>query len=347
MKALVKFGQQPGNVELRDVPTPEIGPHDVLLRTASVGLCGWDIEMWQHKMATPVKVPVIQGHEFCGTVEAVGDNVKDFRQGDRVVSETAAEICGSCPECRTGNYHLCADRKGFGYGTDGAFTDYVRVAERCLHRLPDNVPFNHACLTEPACVAYNALVINSDVRPGEPVLIIGPGPIGLFSLQVAKACGAGPIVIVGTPKDTVRFEAARALGADRIIDVGAEDAAQAVSEMTEGRGVPLVVDAAGNEKALALAIDAVARRGQITKIGWGPDPINLSLDPLLSKSARLQGTFSHTWPTWEAVIAMISQGTIQMPPVISHTVCLDDWLPTFEAIHECQGIKAVFEIDKE
>ncbi len=341
MRALVKFGNKDGEVEIREVPVPGIGPEDVLLETRAVGVCGWDIEMWRHKMANPVTVPVIQGHEFCGVVKKLGAEVKDFKEGDRVVSETSAVVCGRCPQCLTGDYHLCGERKGFGYGVDGAFTDLVKVPRRCLHRLPEEVSFEHACLTEPGCVAYQSLVVLSDIRPGLPVLIIGPGPIGLFSLQIAKASGAGPIYIAGIDKDEPRFKVAKELGADVIINVMKDDARKIIADATRGQGGPLVVDAAGNEQALKLAVDTVARQGQITKIGWGPGPVNFSLDPLLSKAVRLQGTFSHNWTTWEAVIAMIRQGSLKMEPMISHRIGLDQWKETFTAIEEGEGVKAV------
>lgn len=341
LRALVKYGNRDGEVEIREVPVPRIGPEDVLVEVRAVGVCGWDIEMWRHTMANPVTVPVIQGHEFCGVVREIGASVVGFSPGDRVVVETAAEICGRCPQCRTGSYHLCPGRKGFGYGVDGAFTDYVRVPQRCLHRIPEGIPFDHACLTEPACVAYQAVVALSRPRPGTPVLIIGPGPIGLFCLQMARLCGAGPLLVAGTARSAQRFEVARRLGADTLINVSTEDARQAITNLTAGQGVPLVLDAAGNESALALALHAVARGGQITKVGWGPQPVNLSLDPLLSKAARLQGTFSHNWPTWEAVLALMARGQIQMEPLISHRITLDQWRETFHAIEESRGVKAV------
>jgi len=341
MKALVKYGNNPGEVEIREVGVPQIGPDDVLLEVKAAGICGWDIEMWQHKMANPVTVPVIQGHEFSGVISKLGDNVTGFSKGDRVVSETAAVICGKCPQCLTGNYHLCPDRKGFGYGVDGAFTNYVKVPVRCLHRIPDNVSFDHACLTEPACVAYQSLVAVSRIKPGLPILIIGPGPVGLFCLQIAKASGAGPIFIAGTGKDTQRFELAKKLGTDFIIDVTKDNAGEFIKEKTDSQGISLIVDAAGNKHSLSLAIDTVARRGQITKIGWGPGPIDLSLDPLLSKAACLQGTFSHNWPVWEAVIAMISQGVIRIEPMISNRISLDQWAEAFEDIENCKAVKTV------
>ncbi len=172
-------------------------------------------------------------------------------------------------------------------GADGSFTDFVRIPQRCLHRVPDNISFDHATLTEPACVVYNALIQMSRIISGKPLLIIGPGPVGLFSLQIALLAGANPIIVAGTSIDTVRFGVAEELGADLIINVGKEDAGKKINEITKGECCHLVVDATGNKKALKLAVDTVARMGQITKIGWGPKPIDFSLDPIISKGARI------------------------------------------------------------
>ena len=346
MRALVKYGNKPGEVEIREVPVPKIGDDDILLETKAAGICGWDIEMWQHRMANPVTVPVVQGHEFCGVVSHAGKNVKAFKEGDRVVSETSAVICGKCPMCMSGNYHLCKSRLGFGYGVDGAFTDYVKVPERCLHRMPENISFDHAALTEPACVAYQTCVVMSGIRPGLPVLIIGPGPVGLFCVQMAKASGAGPIIVAGTTRSKARMDTAKKLGAHYTIDVKKEDALSKIMDITGGLGCPLAVDAAGNSPALKLAIDSVSRLGQITKVGWGPAPVDFSLDPLLKKGARLQGTFSHNWQTWEAVIAMISQGTLDMETMLSKRITLDEWYETFKEIEQSKIIKAVIQFNR-
>jgi alcohol dehydrogenase/L-iditol 2-dehydrogenase len=196
-------------------------------------------------------------------------------------------------------------------------------------------------LTEPACVAYQALVVLSKIQAGKAVLIIGPGPIGLFCVQVAAASGAYPIIVAGTEKDSTRLETARQLGCDYKINVSSQDPMEFINSKTNNQGVPLVIDAAGNEHTLRLALDAVAPGGKITKIGWGPKPINFSLDKLLSKAACLQGSFSHNWPTWEAVLAMMEKGSIKMEPMISHKITLDKWLETFKLIEDCKVIKAV------
>ena len=192
MQAVVKFGAEDGQVELREVPVPVPGPGDVLLEVKAAGVCGSDIEQYRHAVSYHIPTPVIMGHEFAGVIAEVGEGVEGWAVGDEVVSETAAYICGSCRLCRTGNYNLCPERLGFGYGLDGAFARYVRVRSPLLHRKPPGVSWNAAALTEPTCVAYQAIVVMSDLRPGEPVAILGPGAVGLMCLQVARTLGARP-----------------------------------------------------------------------------------------------------------------------------------------------------------
>jgi len=341
MNAVVKYGQKDGMVELRDVPVPQIGPQDVLLEVKAAGVCGSDIEMYRHRVSFPVNTPVIQGHEFAGVIAEVGGEVEGFSVGDRVVSETAAYICGRCPLCRSGEYNLCPERLGFGYGTDGAFTRFVCVPARCLHPVPEGVPFDAAALTEPLCVAYNALVVKSRVIPGEPVVVLGPGPIGLFALQIARLSGAGPIIITGADADTDRLGLAKKMGADVTARAGRDDPVEKVAACTDGFGAPLVVDASGSSQTLYQALNMVRRNGQITKIGWGPEPVGFSLDPLLSKAATLQGVYSHTWRTWEACLHLIQRGQVDMASMISHRLSILEWKRAYELVETRTAIKVI------
>jgi L-iditol 2-dehydrogenase len=209
MKAVVKYGQEDGMVELREVEIPKITPNDVLLEVKAAGICGSDIEMWRHHFTYPVNTPVIQGHEFCGVIAEVGKEVKEYKIGDPVISETSAYVCGTCQFCRTGYYNLCPDRLGYGYGVDGAFTKFVKVRQEILHRKPAAVSFEEAAITEPVCVAYNAMVHRSRIKPGDAVVVIGPGPIGLFCLQLARIAGAALTIVTGTKADGKRLGVAR------------------------------------------------------------------------------------------------------------------------------------------
>ena len=342
MKAVVKYGQKPRMVELRDVPKPEVIPGSVLVAVKAAGICGWDIEMWQHRMANPVKVPVIQGHEFCGVIEEVSDGVNGWREGDRVACETSAFVCGKCRWCRSGDYQVCPERKGFGYGVDGAFASYVVVREQILHHIPESFSFEEAALTEPFCVGHHALVDRARIKSGDVITVIGPGPIGLVSLQIAKLQGASQTLLVGIEGDKVRMDVALAEGwADQVICVEQEDPSKLVMKMTSGVGADVVVDCAGNSEALNTALECVRRCGQIVKIGWGPKPFNRSLDMLLRKSITLIGTFGHNWHNWEAVLRLLASGRLRAKPLISGVLSISRWLEAFQRVHDRQAIKMV------
>ncbi len=341
MEALVKYANEPGAVELRAMPEPQIAPDQVLLRVCAVGICGSDLEMYHHQITFPVQPPVILGHEFSGTVVAVGGQVRDFQPGDRVVSETAASICGKCAECRTGNYNECPQRLGFGVLIHGADAALVAVREGALHRVPDTVDLAAAALTEPLCVAYNALVVKSRIRPADTVVVLGPGPIGLMATQVARVAGASTIILAGLARDAGRMQIGRTVGATHLVDLTHDDLPGLVRDLTGGRGADLVVDAAGPRATVQLALEVVRRNGQITKIAWGPRPLDLSLDSLLAKAVTLQGVFSHTWDTWERALLLQATGQVQCAPLISHRVPLRDWQVAFAALEDGTAVKAL------
>lgn len=341
MLALVKYGTEPGNVELREIASPEIGPNDVLLQTAACGVCGSDLEMYHHQATYVIDVPVTLGHEFSGTIVEIGIEVRDWQVGDRVVSETAAFICGKCTMCRTGQYNLCPHRQGFGSRFDGAFATYVRVPARILHSVPDNLELQAAAVTEPLSVAYNALVVKSEIHPGDTVIVFGAGPIGLFAVQVARIKGAGHVLLAGLGTDRARLEVGLQVGADEIAIVEETDLQALVQERSKGLGADLVVDAAGPNQVLQQAMELVRPNGQITKIGWDPRPVEFSLDPLLIKAATLQGVFSHTWNTWEKALTLLSNGQVLLDPMISHRLDLREWRTAFELVETRQAVKAL------
>ena len=341
MTGLVQYELQPQAVELREMAVPEVGEDEVLLRVGAVSVCGSDIHQYHNKQSWPVRVPVVLGHEFCGHVAQVGRRVRGFKEGDRVVSETAASICGQCLYCRTGEYNLCPHRSGFGYGTHGAMAEFVRVPERCLHHIPDTLPFERAALTEPCCVGYNAVAIKSHIRPGDLVVVLGPGPIGLLAAEMARISGAGTLIVSGRSQDESRLAAARALGVTYAVNAEATDLLDLIRGLGDGLGADLVVDATGTSVALKQALEIVRPDGQITKVGWGPQPLGFSLDPLVQKAVTLRGSFSHTFKNWEKVVALLAAGQINLDPIISCVSPLDDWRDCFDGMHTGRYVKAV------
>ena len=341
MKAVVKYDNVAGATEVREVPVPTIGPDDVLVETAYIGICGSDPHMHHNKVSYKVNVPLILGHEFAGVIAEVGANVKGWQVGDRVTSETHADFCGKCVMCRTNNYHVCRERKGYGFQIDGAFAKYVKVPSRILHKVPDNVSLKEAALTEPFCVAYSSLVKHSPLKPGDLVVIIGPGPIGLLCTKMAAILGASDIVVVGTDGDDSRMEIAKKLGATMTINSSRQDPVPIIMAMRDGYGADLVVDAAGFSPTLKLSLDVVRPCGQINKIGWGPGPVGFSLDQLISKAATLQGTFSHNWDVWEKCLVLMGERTVDLSEIVTHELPLDAWNKGFELMESKEGLKIV------
>src|SRR5215470_13669279 len=309
MAAVVQFDLKPGSVELRETPIPEIGEDEVLLQVGSVSVCGSDVHQYHGSQSWHVATPVVLGHEFGGVVAKKGSRARSVKEGDRVVSETASYICGKCMMCRTGAYNLCPERKGFGYGINGAMAGFVKVAERCLHHIPGALPFEKAALTEPCCVGYNAVIEKSKVKPGDTVVVLGPGPIGLLCAEMARLAGAGALIVAGMAQDSSRL--------------------------------------AGASAALKTALDIVRPGGQITKVGWGPQPLGFSLDPLVQKAVRLQGSFSHNFTIWEMVIGLLASGQLDPTPLISRVEPLSGWRRCLEEMETGKIVKAVLKPSSE
>ncbi|MFO0180424.1 MAG: zinc-binding dehydrogenase, partial [bacterium] len=256
--------------------------------------------------------------------------------GDRVVSETAAIIDLNNPMTRQGRYNLDPTRKGFGYGVDGAMTKYVRVPSRILHRVPDALPMEQACLTEPCCVAYNAVVKNAHIEPGDRVVVLGPGTIGILCAAMARLCGA-EVALVGLEADRHRLNiAAQDYGCTAIVGD-----AKAWALERDGLGADGVIDAAGASITLKIALDLVRPAGWISKVGWGPQPLGFNIDPLVQKNVRLQGSFSHDCAIWVRVIALLASGQLNVKPIIGGVWPLEDWHEAFEKMHTGAVVKSV------
>ena len=341
MIGLVNFAKNPHSVELRDVPVPEIGEDDVLFSVKAAGICGSDLHQYTGKQSWQVNYPVVLGHEFSGVVAKVGRRVRGFKEGDRVVSETAAELPPESAFVRQGLYNLEPKRLGFGYGVNGAMAPFVKVPSRCLHHVPDSLSFEKAALTEPCCVAFNAVCVNSRIMPGDLVAVIGPGPIGLLCALLAKLSGAGHLVVIGVPADAHRLEVAKKIGAETILGAKGEDVAEWFRNFGDGYGADLVVDAAGVSASLQMALDIVRPAGKISKVGWGPQPMNFSLDQLVIKAVTLQGSFSHNWPIWEKVLSLLASGKINLDAILNRVSPLAEWHEAFEEMHSGKIVKGV------
>ncbi len=338
--AVINYAPERGSVELREVAPPRIGPDDVLLEVGAVGVCGSDLHQWTGDHSWAVNYPVVLGHEFAGTIRELGERVSGWNEGERAVSETAAVIDANNPMSRQGLYNLDPTRKGFGYGVDGAMTRWVRVPARCLHRVPDELPLEIAALTEPCCVAFNAVVNNARIKPGDRVAVFGPGPIGLLCAAVATMQGA-EVAVVGLERDRARLEVARDYGCTPLVNDLRVDDLRDWAMSVDGLGLDGAIDAAGVSASLRQAVELVRPNGWISKVGWGPKPLDFSLDPIVQKNITLQGSFSHNWPVWERVLRLLSTGKLDVKPILGGVWPLEDWRDAFDKMHGGEVVKAV------
>lgn len=333
--SVVNFDAKPGSVELRQLAKPVAGQGEVVLEVKNVGVCGSDLHQWTASHSWPVNYPVVLGHEFAGVIHEIGADVPHWSVGDRVVSETAAVIDPESPLSKVGLYNLDPTRKGFGYGVNGAMAKYVAVPARCLHRIPDSLSFEQACLTEPCSVAYNAVANNASIKPGDRVVVIGPGTIGMLCALMAQLMGA-EVAVVGLPTDGPRLQIARDYGLHAI-----EGDASAWARELDGLGADCVIDSAGVSQTLRQAVEWVRPNGQVVKVGWGPQPVGFSLDPIVQKNVRIQGSFSHNWPIWEKVIRLLATGKLDVSKIIGGVWPLAEWEEAFRQMKDGKVIKSV------
>lgn len=340
MKAVVATAPGADHVELRDVAEPQCGPDQVIVQVEAVGICGSEVHIQHGNVSWDMAYPVTLGHEFSGVVVEAGQEVTLFAVGDRVVSETAAEVDTKAEWYRIGSYNLDPHRRGFGARAHGGMAERVVVPERCLHGLPESVSFKQGALTEPICVAYQATCVRTEIRPGDAAVIVGAGTIGLLSAWLATRSGAGPVVAVGLPKDTARAKTIRDLGPIQLA-TSLEDARAILS--SHGRdGADVVIDAAGVSTALDTALALARPNSQVTKVGWGPEPYGHSLDPIVAKQLTLRGSFSHTWAVWERVLAVLASGAAEaVEQIVGWEGPLGQWATGFDLQSDGTVVKAL------
>jgi len=342
MRALVKYADGPGNMEIREVPEPTPGRGQVKIAVAKTGICGSDLHIYHSDIAIPVKTPVITGHEFAGTICEIGPDVDGWRIGDPVVSETAFAFCGACPACRTGFYNLCPERRTLGYWHDGAFAPYTVVPAARLHRMPQNVTFEEAALAEPLACVTHAVIELTTIKPEDFVLVSGPGAIGLATLQVALAHGAR-VIVAGTSVDAGRLGTARELGAFRVMDVEREPLAEVVQELTGGVGVDVVLECSGSARAVDAGLRALKRRGQFSQIGLFGSAITVNFELISYRELRVTGSLGSRFSSWEKALSLMASGAVRARPLISHLLPMRDWSAAFAMFERKEGLKLLLD----
>lgn len=341
MLGLVKTSKGVNNMELREVPVPSPKPNEVLLEIKAAGICGTDVHI-KHDLF-PYWPPVIMGHEFSGVIVELGDEVTNFEKGQRVVGEPHTRACGKCELCRTGNIQICASKRSPGWGIDGAFARYLVMPEHLLHPIPDHLPDREAALVEPVANVVQDVLENTPILPNDSVVIIGPGPIGLVALMCAKAVSAGKLFMIGTSADLdTRLPLAEEIGVDVILQADKEDVLAVINNLTDGRGVDIVIEASGAPAAIHSTPHLVKKLGTISQIGLsGLDHISFPWDTAAKKACKIVFNMSTGFTCWDRAIAMMASGAINASLLISDVFSLTEWKEAFEKVETKQAVKAL------
>jgi L-iditol 2-dehydrogenase len=330
MKALLL--SQYNQLDLADLPAPEPGPDEILVRVAACGICGSDVHGYDGTSGRRIP-PIVMGHEAAGVVASVGTGVTKYKAGDRVTFDSTV-YCGECEFCRQGEINLCNNRQVVGvscgdYRRAGAFAEYVVVPQRIAYHLPEALEFKEAAMLEAVSVALHAVRV-SEMKGGETALVIGAGMIGLLTLQAAKAAGAKKVLVADI--DRTRLETAKAIGADETLLLSGNDLVKEIFRQTDGRGVDLVLEAVGRQETIAASIASVRKGGTVTLIGNISPEVKIPLQAVVSRQIRLQGSCASSGEYPQAM-ELLANGKIKVKSLITAVAPLEDGPRWFERLH--------------
>lgn len=343
MRALVKTVKGPGNLELRDVPVPQIGADEALIRVRACGICGSDLKIQDDQH--PYTPPVVIGHEFAGEIAEIGAGVSGWQVGDRVVSEQHIGACGHCRQCLTGNAFACSAKRAPGYFTDGAFTEFIKVPAWLLHRIPEKLSFVEAAFTEPSAVAAHGMLDRTGINPEDVVVILGCGPIGLVAAKMAQEEGASKVIVTGIDRDEIaRLPKGREIGIDHVVNVMKEDLAGLVNDLTHGEGADVVIELSGALPAINQAFQLARRLGRVGIIGQPPaDEIKIPYRQAMFRALTVSFSYSSKYTSWERALSLFERGAINPSQFITHVLPLEAWEQGFELSRSGQAVKVVLE----
>jgi threonine 3-dehydrogenase len=342
MKALIKDKPVRG-ATFTDLPIPQVGDHDLLVRVQAAAICGTDIHIyqWNEYASSRIKLPLLFGHEYAAEVVEVGRNVTNFKKGDRVAAETHVP-CGHCYQCNTGLQHICKDMKILGVHMNGAFSEYSILPAVCAWKLDPAISYEIGATMEPFGIGVHAV---SKTKPaGKKVIVFGCGPIGIYAQMVAKLSGAEYVIGVDITKE--RLDLAKKMGTDIVLNSKEIDVVAEVDRITKGFGMDIVVELTGNKAVLNDATRTLRRGGDIVLVGLFSGPVELDLvNNVIYKEANVYGVTGRImWDTWWTAQSILLSGKLDVSPVITHYFDLGDFDQAFQLAESAKTGKIVFRI---
>jgi threonine 3-dehydrogenase len=337
MLAVVKPEPKPG-AEIREVKIPAFGRTDVLVKVSVASVCGTDLHIynWDPWAQRRIHPPLIPGHEFCGNVAAVGDEVTSVKEGDFVSAEMHV-ACGKCLQCRTGEAHICQHVSIIGVDSNGAFAEYVVIPESNIWKLDPAIPQEYASILDPLGNAVHT-VLAGDIA-SKTVAITGTGPIGLFAIAVARACGATQVFAIEV--NQYRRKVAKQMKADHVLDPATQDVRQIVMDLTGGVGVDVVCEMAGHPDAVRTAFNIVRGGGRISLLGLTSKPIAVNFsEDIIFKGITVQGINGRRmYQTWYQMTALLKAGKLDLHPVITDKLAMKDFNQGMERLKTGEASK--------
>lgn len=340
VKALVKQNAAPG-LDLIDVPVPEVGPEDVLIKVTHAAICGTDLHIyeWNEWAADTIKTPLTIGHEFVGEVVEVGSQVHEISVGTRVVGEGHI-VCGVCRNCRAGHSHLCRSTVGVGIQRDGAFAEFISIPSDNAYAVPDSVSNEIAAILDPLGNAVHT-ALSFDLV-GEDVLITGAGPIGQMAAAICRHVGARHVVI--TDLNQARLDVAQHMGATRSVDPTKTPLESVMSDLGMTEGFDVALEMSGSPHAFGDILRTANHGCHVALLGLYDGPAKVDLNTAIFKGLTIKGIYGREmFETWYKAVAMLESGLV-VEPIISHRFDIDEHLEAFEALGVGDASKVVLKI---
>jgi threonine 3-dehydrogenase len=327
MKALRKTQAGKG-LQIEKLQVPAIGPRDVLVRVKATSICGTDLHIygWDRWSQGRIKPPVTLGHEFCGIVEKVGEEVSAVRAGDFVSAEMHL-CCGHCHQCRLGQAHICQNLRIIGIDEDGAFAEFVKIPATNIWKLDPAIPEHYAAILDPLGNAVHTVLAGAIA--GQTALVTGCGPIGLMSIAVAKACGSS--TVFATETNDHRRALAKDMGADLVFSPAVEDPVKKILEATGGTGVDVLLEMSGNPAAIQQGFKALRAGGRASLLGIPTENVPLDLvEDVIFKGATVQGIYGRRmYETWVEMTALLKAGRVNLEPLFGERLPLENFENAF------------------
>ncbi len=341
MRALVKHEAAAG-LALQEVAAPVAGPGEVRIKVRKVGICGTDMHIynWDAWAAATIPHPMIIGHEFVGTIDALGEGVTAFTVGQRVSGEGHI-VCGTCRNCRAGREQFCPNTEGVGVNRPGAFADYLVIPAHNAYAIPDNIPDELAALLDPFGNAVHT-ALSFDLV-GEDILITGAGPIGVMAAAICRHAGARHIVV--SDLNEKRLSLALEMGASAVVNPACSDMRKTMQALGMKEGFDIGLEMSGAPVALDTMIDAMRNGGQIGLLGLFADKVEVDLSKAIFKSLRFVGIYGREmFDTWHKGLAMLESG-LDISPVITHRLAFEDFEAGFDALNRGEAMKVLMDVN--